>query len=167
MSDVVDTNVPLVVRFPEQHARVLADACETLLDEIITEGRAVVTDEGGEIIEEYFHQLSHSGAPTLGDTFAKWVFDHRWAWDPATRPDIDPRGPNDYGVLDGDDADFDPSDRKFIAVAKVAGVPIHQATDTKWLDWGHALDRHGVEVRFVHEATIRGAYRMKFGRDPL
>lgn len=165
MADVVDTNVPLVVRFSERHPRLLADACEQLLDDIISEGRAVVTDLAGEIMEEYFHRLNYSGAPTLGDVFVKWVFDNRWTWDASTRPDIDPVGPYEYGVLAGDDADFDPSDRKFIAVAKVAGAPIHQAADTKWLDWGDALARHTVEVRFVHEPSIRDAYRTKFGRE--
>lgn len=165
MADVVDTNVPLVIRFPEQHPRMLADACEQLLDDIITEGRPVITDAAGEIIEEYFHQLNYSGAPTLGDAFAKWVFDNRWTWTDTARPDIHPAGPYEYGVLGGDDADFDPTDRKFIAVAKVAGAPIHQAADTKWLDWGAALARHAVEVRFVHEPSIRAAYKAKFGRE--
>jgi len=165
VADVVDTNVPLVVRFPEQHSRLLVDACEQLLDDIISEGRVVITDAAGEIIEEYFHQLNYSGAPTLGDVFAKWVFDNRWTWDDSARPDIDPIGLHEYGVLAGDDADFDPSDRKFIAVAKVSAAPIHQAADTKWLDWGDALARHGVEVIFVHESSIRDAYKTKFGRD--
>lgn len=165
MADVVDTNVPLVVKFPDGHPQELVDACEELLEAIMEADRPVVTDEQDEIIEEYFHQLSRSGQSTLGDVFAKWVFDRRWSWDASARPDIEPQGDNVYGVLGGDQADFDPSDRKFVAAAKVSGAPVHQAADTKWLDWGEALDRHGVRVRFVHEPSIRAAYRGKFGRE--
>lgn len=165
MADVVDTNVPLVVKFPSGHPSALVDACEVLLEEIIENESPVVTDALGEILDEYFHQLTRSGQPTLGDSFAKWVFDRRWLWDAAARPDIQPRGENDYAVLDGDHHEIDPSDRKFVAVAKVAGAPVHQAADTKWLDWGEVLARHGVEVRLVHEPSIRAAYREKFGRD--
>jgi hypothetical protein len=165
LADVIDTNVPLVARFPGGHPQDLVDACEELLEEIIEHGRPVVTDEHGEIVEEYFNKLNRSGQDTLGDVFAKWVFDHRWTWEDSTRPDIDPQGSNNYGVLEGDHDDFDPSDRKFVAVAKVSGAPVHQATDTKWLDWDDALRRHGVEMRLVHEPSIRSAYREKFGRD--
>ena len=154
-----------MTKFPDGRPQELVDACEELLESIIERDGPVITDEHDEIIEEYFNQLSRSGQDTLGDAFAKWVFDRRWTWDPAARPNIDPQGPNVYGVLGGDHDDFDPSDRKFIAVAKVSGAPVHQGTDTKWLDWGEALDRHGVEVRYVHEPSIRDAYRAKFGRD--
>lgn len=165
MADVVDTNVPLVTKHPGEHPQALVDACEELLEEIMEQGRPVVTDEHDEIIEEYFNKLSRSGRDTLGDVFAKWVYDRRWSWDAAARPDIDPRGENEYGVLEDDHGDFDPSDRKFVAAAKVSGAPVHQAADTKWLDWGEALARHGVRVRYVHEPSIRAAYRAKFGRE--
>jgi hypothetical protein len=165
LADVVDTNVPLVVKRPTEHPQELVDACERLLEDIIEHERVVVTDAHDEIIEEYFRQLHFSGQDTLGDAFAKWVFDRRWGWDASTRPDIDPRGEYVYGVLDGDHDDFDPSDRKFVAAAKVSGAPVQQATDTKWLDWSDALRRHGVVVRYVHEPSIRAAYRAKFGCD--
>jgi hypothetical protein len=165
LPDVIDTNVPLVVKYPTEHPQELVDACEELLEEIIKQNRVVVTDEHEEIMEEYLRNLDFSGQGSLGDVFARWVFDQRWTWDASARPNIDPRGENDYGVLDGDQDDFDPSDRKFVAVAKVTGAPVQQATDTKWLDWGAALRRHGVAVRYVHEPSIRAAYRTKFGCD--
>ncbi|ATD72665.1 MULTISPECIES: hypothetical protein [Gordonia] len=167
MSKVIDTNVPLVVKFPDDRPIALVEACEEILEEIIENGLPVVTDELGEIIEEYFHQLSRGGQPTLGDAFAKYVYDNRHSWDEAVRPDIEPdtTTPNSYAVLGGDDAEIDPSDRKLVAAAKVAGVPVLQATDTKWLNWGEVLSRHGVRVEYVHEPSIRAAYRAKFGCD--
>lgn len=162
MAHVIDTNVPLVVRFPEGHSEALLEACEELLIMVI-EGEAVVTDAAGEIVEEYFHKLGRSGQPSLGDVFAKWVYDHRWN-QPDLVVELQPNGHNRYATL-LEDGEFDPSDRKFVAAGKVSGAPIHQATDTKWLDWGRALHRHGVEVRWVHEASIRAAYLAKFGRE--
>lgn len=166
LADVVDTNVPLVTKFPDGHPEELVEACERLLEDIIRQERPVATDEDGEILLEYFNQLSHSGQTTLGDAFAKWVHDMRWGWRDSMRPDIEPEGPGIYGALEGDHDDFDPSDRKFVAVAKVAGAPVHQATDSKWLDWAPALERHSVEVLYVHEPSIRAAYLQKFGRPP-
>jgi hypothetical protein len=165
LSGVIDTNIPLVVKYPDNHPETLVSGCEELLEEILTSETPVATDLDGEIVEEYFHQLDWSGGPTLGDAFAKWVHDRRFTWDERYRPDIGPLGLNSYTALQNDDEDFDPSDRKFIAVAKLADVAVHQATDTKWLNWGPALQRHGVEVIYVDEQAIRDAYRAKFGHD--
>lgn len=167
MTKVIDTNVPLVVKLPDGRPQELVDACEEILEEILDNRLPVVTDELGEIIEEYFNQLSRAGQPTLGDAFARYVFDNRYSWEPAMRPDIqpDPVVEHSYAVLGGDDAEIDPSDRKLVAAAKVAGVPVVQATDTKWLDWGAVLGRHGVRVEYADEASIRDAYREKFGRE--
>lgn len=166
MTRVVDTNVPLVVKFSAGHPAELLDACETVLEEILLRRLPVVTDLDGEILAEYLHKLNFSGQPSLGDEFARYVHDHRFTWDDAMRPDIEPDGTeNGYAVLGDDDAEIDPSDRKFVATAKVAGVPVVQAADTKWLDWGDVLSRHGVTVIYAHEPSIRAAYRAKFGRE--
>lgn len=167
MTWVVDTNVPLVVKLSDGRPPELLDACEELLEEILEKRLPVVTDADGEIVDEYLHQLSVSGQPSLGDEFAKYVHDHRFMWDETHRPDIGPDAhvPHSYAVLGGDDAEIDPSDRKFVAAAKAAAVPVVQATDTKWLDWGPVLARHGVQIVFAHEPSLRDAYRRKFGRD--
>lgn len=166
MSRVIDTNVPLVVKFPDGRPDELVDACEEIIEDIIEGNLPVVTDAGGEIVDEYLNQLSLSGQPTLGDVFARYVFDRRYTWDESMRPDIEPTSlENTYAVLEGDDAEIDPSDRKLVAAAKVAGAPIVQAADTKWLDWQAVLDRHGVRVEYAHEPSIRAAYREKFGHE--
>lgn len=167
MIRVVDTNVPLVVKLGDDWPRELLDACEEIIEQILERQVPVVTDAAGEIVEEYLHQLSISGQPSLGDEFVRYVHDRRFTWDAAFRPDIQPHPTEDhsYAVLNGDDAEIDKSDRKFIAAAKVAGVPVVQATDTKWLDWGAVLGRHGVQVVYAHEESIRALYKAKFGQD--
>ncbi|MFC8383552.1 hypothetical protein [Nocardia sp. NPDC057272] len=167
MTKVVDTNVPLITKLPDGHPTELVDECAKILENIIENGIPVVTDDAGEMVEEYFHKLSRSGQPTLGDAFARYVFDNRYGWDEAMRPDIEPHTSteNSYAVLAADDDEIDPSDRKFVATAKVALAPVLQAADTKWLNWGEVLRRHGVIVEYVHEPSIRAAYRAKFGYD--
>lgn len=166
MSRVIDTNVPLVTKFEDGHPIELVDACAELIEDILMTKSPVVTDADGEIVSEYFNQLSWSGQPSLGDAFAKYVHEYRFSWSEDMRPDIQPIAENSYSVLDGDDSDFDPSDRKFVAAAKVSQAPVYEATDTKWLDWTDALARHGVEVVWVHEESIRASYAAKFGRPP-
>ncbi|KLN36107.1 hypothetical protein FB00_03660 [Cellulosimicrobium funkei] len=165
MTRVIDTNVPLVTKLVDGHPPELLDACEQIIEEILEQRMRIVTDLDGEIVSEYLHQLSLSGQPSLGDAFVRYVHDSRFTWEEATRPDIQPdtSAENSYGALGGDDAEIDPSDRKFVAAAKVAGVPVVQATDTKWLNWASVLARHGVVVIFAHEPSIRRAYEAKFG----
>ncbi|UGT64002.1 hypothetical protein [Nocardia asteroides] len=167
MTKVVDTNVPLVVKFSDDHPPELVDGCEIILEYILENRIPIFTDDAGEIVDEYLHQLNRSGQPTLGDAFIKYVLENRYSWNDAMRPDIEPDTvtANSYAVLKGDDDEIDPSDRKFVATAKVAAAPVVQATDTKWLDWAAVLGRHGVTVEFVHEPSIRAAYRAKFGYD--
>jgi hypothetical protein len=52
---------------------------------------------------------------------------------------------------DPDLAQFDPSDRKFVAVAAAhpERPPILQAADSKWLAWEKPLRRHDITVEFL------------------
>jgi hypothetical protein len=61
--------------------------------------------------------------------------------------------------------DFDPADRKFVAVACAhpERPPVLQGLDSKWWGWRTALAAAGVVVRFVCESEIRGAYARKAG----
>ena len=61
---------------------------------------------------------------------------------------------------------FDPSDRKFVAVANAhPGKPsILQATDSKWWGWKDALLECGIKVEFLCPAEIANAYKRKFGQ---
>jgi hypothetical protein len=164
---VVDTNVLFVARRrPEDGwSEALADACEELIDEVRCAGR-VATDAAGEIIDEYFHGLSHSGQPTLADSFAVWVRDNRHGWGDEAIVDTDPQADGTYPSLGPHGERIDPSDRKFVATAQLSKAPIHQAVDVKWLEWVEALEGCGVEVRWVDESLARSLFYEKFGRDP-
>ncbi|HSU82609.1 MAG TPA: hypothetical protein VLR69_09330, partial [Thermoanaerobaculia bacterium] len=62
---------------------------------------------------------------------------------------------------DPDLAAFDPSDRKFVAVAVASGEQpeILNASDTDWWHHREALSRHGVEVRFLCPQLMGGISR--------
>ena len=53
--------------------------------------------------------------------------------------------------------DFDPDDRKFIAVAvaHLEQPPILQAVDSQWWDFRDAFRRNGVTVKFICEEDIQ------------
>ena len=94
----------------------------------------------------------------------KWVHDNRWKWPNADRVKITKAGysylefPNHQGL-----AGFDPSDRKFIAVANAHPSKPHilQATDSKW--WGHrrALAEAGITVHFLAPDYVRAKHAAK------
>ena len=69
--------------------------------------------------------------------------------------------PNNRGL-----STFDPSDRKFVAVANAHPnkPPILQAADSKWLDWEAPLAAHGLRVDFLCPDDIKRIHAKKFGR---
>jgi hypothetical protein len=66
-------------------------------------------------------------------------------------------------------AQFDPPDRKFAAVAHAhpEKPSVWQAADCKWLDWWPALLAQGVRVEFLCPEDVCRFYKGKFPRrDP-
>jgi hypothetical protein len=62
-------------------------------------------------------------------------------------------------------ANFDNSDRMFIAVANAhsAKPPILEATDSKWWGWNDALNAVGITVIFLCPYYVKTKYEEKFG----
>lgn len=158
---MLDTNVAVVAngRTP-QAGDDCVEACITTLVEL-REHHRVLVDDRGLIFDEYRRRLSPSGQPGLGDAFFKWLWDNQGNPDHCRQvritPTKDGRGfdefPDDPAL-----ADFDPSDRKFVAVALASegSPPILNASDTDWWNHREALSRHGVEVRFLCPELMGG-----------
>lgn len=154
---VVDTNVPKTANLatkPELGSDVpdaCVLACVEAIEHVIAK-RSLVIDDGDEIFDEYRQQLSMKGQPGVGDRFMKWVHDHRWSLPANHRVSITKKGdtydefPRHEGL-----ANFDRSDRKFVAVANAQKVkrPILQATDSKWWAWKGPLKEVGISVHFL------------------
>ena len=151
---VVDTNVPVVANGAASHAT--PDCVLRCVDrlEIVVKKEKVLLDNEMYILHEYMSHLSMSGQPGFGDMFMKWVWNNqanpkRCQIIPITALDEKPyfrEFPND-DELEG----FDPSDRKFVAVAKESGLdpPIINAADTDWWEYREPLEKNGVRIEFL------------------
>jgi hypothetical protein len=158
---VVDTNVAIVANGHDTHVGERCQlACVRCLQELVRRG-VIVLDRLGLIFEEYRTYLRPSGQPGVGDAFLRHLFDHQY--DPAKCElvEVTPlvgcaRGfqefPDDQAL-----ADFDPSDRKFVAVARASlrNPVIFNATDSDWGEFEEILTRHGVQVEQLCPFEIR------------
>jgi len=164
---VVDTNVATTANGANEGAPAdCVAASATALAAVMKTGH-VFLDDGGRIVDEYRANLSAKGEPGPGDLFFKWLLTHEWGGRHVTRVSITP--------TDGDEEDFeelsapevgtvyDPSDRKFLAVAEASSEkpPILQSFDSKWWGWQSALARHGVSIHFLCPKAIERKHREK------
>jgi hypothetical protein len=158
-TQIVDTNVILVanVKHPDVDPACIT-ACAKALEAIKLSGRVAI-DDRFRILKEYMNKTDAAHGNGDGDVFVKWLLNVK-----ADRRHCDQIGLQAHQVRgfesfpdDPELETFDPSDRKFVAVACAhpERPPILEAADSKWLDWAAALKRHGVEVIFICEEDIR------------
>ena len=162
MKVIVDTNVPLVANGRADQAS--EDCVETCIDILmqITGGNVkLVLDDQRRIIGEYRNKLNPGGFPGVGDAFLKWA---EINWVNPQQCDLVSITPIDDLETDFQEfptdsalADFDPDDRKFIAVALTHSEkpPILQAVDSGWWNYRDALRQNGVTIDFICEDDIR------------
>ena len=151
---IVDTNVPIVAngrpdangsRLPSVEARLHA-IC--FLKKVLANGR-ILLDKEGDIQAEYHRHLNPRGQPGVGDLFYLTVLQS--APRRTERHSLPKRSDGEYSDLPQEviDAGFDPSDRKFAALAKQQSTPVANATDTDWLHHRPLLRRFGITIHFV------------------
>jgi hypothetical protein len=163
---IVDTNVPKTANLaldpgtiPQELTGCILKCIEAI--EHIINRRCLVMDAGDEIFNEYRKELLMKGQPGMGDRFMKWVHDNRWKSPDSDRVEITKNGdtyqefPNHAGL-----ANFDPSDRKFVAVSNAHPdkPPVIQATDSKWWGWKDALSEVGITVHFLCPDYVKAKY---------
>jgi predicted nucleic acid-binding protein len=151
-SYVIDTNVCIAANgkdCPQADERCILSCIQALKDCVaILKGEipgVVVIDEFGEILDEYRKYLSHSGQPGVGDLFFKELFNMQ-ARNTCEKVVINKNVQRGYEEFP-DDPDllrFDPSDRKFVAVAiKSQYAPvILNAVDTDWYEYQKRLSKY-------------------------
>jgi hypothetical protein len=166
---VIDTNVAVAANGGHAAAeRECVDASARALHGVMSGGHLFI-DQAGEIVREYRGNLSAKGQPGPGDAFLKWVLTHEWSDVKITRVSLTPSnaGYTEFAELPAptDGVEYDPSDRKFLAVsaAHPEHPPILQATDTKWWGWRESLAKAGVSVHFLCP-EIEGKHRDKMRR---
>lgn len=164
---VVDTNVILVAN--GQHRDVSPECvttCALALQSLMRSGKLVL-DDRFRILIEYQNKTQPKKGNRPGDAFVKWALNNRCNIkhvDQVTLLEHDERGFESFPD-DPELANFDASDRKFVAVsgAHPDKPSIAQAADSKWLDWAVALERHGIKVDFFCQADIQRFHTKKIG----
>ncbi|MEI8164819.1 MAG: hypothetical protein WCG26_00510 [Chloroflexales bacterium] len=161
---IIDTNVPIVANgHADQASLPCIVACQHLLAEFAADGRMLVLDTAWHILREYMHKLRPEGQPGLGDAFLKWVLTNHANPRRCERVMItaspNAQSAHDFAEFPADPAlaGFDPSDRKFVAVACAhpARPPIYNAVDTDWRHYQEALAANGVVVAQVCPDDVR------------
>ncbi|MBS0206966.1 MAG: hypothetical protein JSS49_29170 [Planctomycetes bacterium] len=159
MTLIVDTNVVLVAN--GQHDDVSPEcvaACAVQLQTIMKNSR-IALDNDFEILLEYQNKTNPKRGGGPGNAFVKWALQNRanrQHCDLVPLQDHPERGyesfPDDPRLVD-----FDPPDRKFVAVSAAhdAKPAILQAADSKWLTWEPALWDHGIKIHFVCRKDIQ------------
>ena len=169
-SVVVDTNVPVAANErSEQASPECVAACREAILGIMRDQQRLALDDGGLIVREYRGNLSPSGQPGLGDAFLVWVHTN---WANPERCDLvvltEIPG-NERMFLEFPEhpalARFDPSDKKFVAVANAhaAKPPILEAVDFKWWGWKEVLAEAGVSVEFLCPNEAKATHDRKSG----
>lgn len=164
---VIDTNVTTTANGANDDVPsscVVASA--RALQAVMASGHVFI-DDGGAIVAEYRANLSARGQPGPGDAFLKWLLTHEWTGERVTRVAITRKGDNDHDFEElpspPEGIVYDPSDRKFLAVAAAhpEHPPILQSYDSKWWGWRHALQAVGVRIQFLCEDAIAQKYAEK------
>lgn len=123
--------------------------CTRLLLDIQRNG-VLALDDRFEILREYLGQANEHGQPGVGDAFLKWAKSNEYNPERCIRVPITPHPDRKWEEFpDADDvAAFDPSDRKFVAVALAHPdrPPVHNAADSDWHEHYDALTGHGVRI---------------------
>lgn len=163
---IVDTNVPLTANQKADVSPKCILECVNTLKNIVRKGH-IVLDDKWLIIKEYKNKLSPTGQPGVGDMFLKWVLTNYANRSRCSCVPITPLSDNPSDFLEFPKhpglKNFDPSDRKFVAVSvsHKKHPPILQAVDSKWWGWKESLEESGVHVEFLCPEEVSGKYAEK------
>lgn len=149
---VIDTGVGVVANGSDDISPECQLACIDVL-ETVMRGGCLVLDDLDLIFTEYRRRLSMSGQPGPGDAFMLWVSTNRYnptvcAHVTLTPLDVDEGLFAELEITPDLEA-FDRSDRKFAAVARTYPAPLYVSVDRGWSRNRAALERRGVELRFL------------------
>ncbi len=152
---VIDTNVLATANGKSDHAGPdCLLSCLNALEE--AKKRHVVTvDNGMLILDEYRRHASLGGQPCVGDAFLKWLWQNQGNSRHCEQVTITPTKSDQRNFQEFPDdpalSKFDPSDRKFVAVALASHnrPPILNATDSDWWDFRQAFADNGLDIIFL------------------
>jgi len=159
---VVDTNVAVVANGAADHAT--PDCVLSCLDwiERVRKNGIILLDSAQLILKEYMNHLSLSGQPGAGDAFMKWVWVNQANPRCCEQVPITPNPSDENDIKEFPDdpnlQGFDPSDRKFVAVALISrkNPQVLNAVDTDWWNFRRVLRKYGVRIVFLCPDMMEG-----------
>ncbi|MFZ1814257.1 MAG: hypothetical protein WBO55_05630 [Rhizobiaceae bacterium] len=146
---VIDTNVPIVANGNDESVRLECRiAAVELLLKALRNG-VIYLDAAGEIQNEYRTYLNPNGQPGVGNQFYREVINSHPQ--KIIRVDVSKKADGQYEDVPQTiiDAGFDPSDRKFVAVALKSNSGVHNAVDSDWVNDRALLEANGVKIVFL------------------
>ena len=162
---IVDTNVIVIANDTDDKRADCRDRCQDRLQQIISHGETVVVDDRWRIFGEYEDNTRPNTRKGIGDLFVKRLLQNQKNPRVCTMVPITPFAGNgtDFKEFPTDTAliNFDPDDKKFIAIALAhkrdnGQIPtILLAIDRGWLQSIAALANHGVSIDLICEEDMQ------------
>ena len=162
---IVDTNVIVIANDTDDKRKDCRDPCQDRLQQIIDQGEKVVIDDSRRILREYEKNTHPNTKKGIGDLFVKRLLQNLGNPKVCTMVPITSLTGNgtDFEEFPTDTVltNFDPDDRKFIAVALAhkrdigQTPPILLAIDRGWLQFIDAFANYGVSVDIICEEDMQ------------
>lgn len=146
---VIDTNVPIVANGQDATIRPECRSAAVKLLIKATQSGKIFLDIAGEIQAEYRKHLNSRGQPGVGDRFYLEIINSHPR--KVVRVCIPKRADGEFADLPQAviDSGFDPSDRKFAALARRSKAKVHNAVDSDWVEKRAVLEANGIEIVFL------------------
>ncbi|MBL6852105.1 MAG: hypothetical protein ISS15_16665 [Alphaproteobacteria bacterium] len=149
---VVDTNVAVVANGRDgQYDLDCRLTCVLQIQAIKNHARhRTVLDDAGEILKEYHRLLNPHGQPGVGDEFYRFLLNFQGNAKRVLRVTLDKDAQTGQYIAFPKDAalaNFDPSDRKFVAAARRGKAIVINAVDSDWKKHATPLKKAGVSVK--------------------
>jgi len=164
---VIDTNVLLVADGQGRH---MSGDCRTICEDRLRRVQAeeqVVLDRSWLILGEYQNKLANR-QPTPGSAFVMWILQRQGmsqhvSWIKISALNTENTRFAEFPSDEDLEAEFDPSDRKFIAVANAhtEKPPILECADSKWLGWEQKLGAHGIRIEVLCRDELEAIRKRK------
>ena len=162
---IVDTNVVVIANDTDDKRADCRDHCQDRLQQVRDQREKVVIDDNWRILGEYEDNTHPNSKKGIGDLFVKRLLQNLGNPEVCTTVHITSLTGNrtDFEEFPTDPAltNFDPDDRKFIAVALAHKRDTEQtptilfAIDRGWLQFIDALASHEVSVDLICEEDMQ------------
>ena len=148
----MDTNVLVLAEGIDTPPFQCQSSCAEALQNLVHSG-AILIDDEWRILKEYESNLRLRGQPGVGQAFLKWLHSNLGNTERCQQVSLTERAPNEFDEFPATPelSNFDPDDRKFVAVARAheQNPLILVAIDRDWWIARSALERAGIALSFL------------------